>query len=225
MITIFIDGSAKENMIGAGLVVDTSDSPLFVGSFDQTLNGTASSSQAEFFALQKALQWIESANPNQPIAIFTDSMEVVDKTERGMIPYFLKDLYKQITYNYSISIKHALSDHESMILKAHNASRSYITKTVEKTFKHNPLIWICLRQESEWIVTNREGDILAVNLDPVEALYEAVFSIVEENPLTTLYFDLIATQIIRYHSTQFPSRMTSYLISLLDKRISFKIAS
>jgi hypothetical protein len=201
-------------------VVDIPDTPLYVESIDQTLNGTSSSSQAEFFALQKALQWIQTSNPTQPISIFTDSMEVADKTEKGIIPYFLKDLYKQITYNYSISIKHAQSDHESMILKAHIASRSYITKTVERrTFKHNPLIWICLRQESERIVTNRERDILAVNLDPMEALYEAVFSIVAENPHTTLYFDLIATQIIRYHSTQSPSRMTSYLISLLDKRM------
>jgi ribonuclease HI len=190
-ITLCIDGSAKANMIGAGLVIYHPDYPSpLIKSFHQTLNHCSTSSLAELLALQKALEWIQAANPTHPIQIVTDSMEVAIKTLQGNLPDHLMGLFLSIQTNYSLSIQQAQPIHEKMILLAHNASRSYLPQIKDywpysqrKITNRNPFIWLCLcREDSTWRVTTREGESLTVHQQPIKALYTAVQNISKDNP-------------------------------------------
>lgn len=131
-ITLVIDGSAKGNIIGAGLVVyyPYKSSPR-IESFHQILTCPATSSLAEFFALRKAFEWIQTTNPKEPIEIITDSMEVATKIPKEQIPINLLPLYKSITSQNKLNIQQAKPIHAKIILLAHNASRAYLHRKTE----------------------------------------------------------------------------------------------
>lgn len=70
----------------------------------------------------------------------------------------------------------------------------------------------------QWKVNNREGELLATHHDPIQALHSAARFILHENPATIIYFDLHATQTIRYFETLSPSEASKILVSIMERK-------
>lgn len=220
---LFIDGSAKSNFIGAGIVVVSPhyESPL-IYSHHMRLNQVASSSLAEFFALRKALEWIDEHMPEGELTIVTDSQEVALKTPRHQAPHDVLALLHQLeNTNRHIKIQQSQPKHQRFIDKAHNASRTYIIrmKSNQSLPTKSSFIWICLhQQDSKWVVSQKEGDVLVIDSDPILALYNAVKIILQNDSHVGLYFDLNSTQTIRYYVSHYPSNQADYLMLCLQRK-------
>ncbi|WP_391560710.1 reverse transcriptase-like protein, partial [Robertmurraya sp.] len=128
MLHLFIDGSAKENFIGAGLIiVESHQASPITQSFHMKLNHPATSTIAEFFALRKALEWIQEHQPENDIMIFSDSQDVTSTPTHPMTPPDVLQLLHQLqtSFPHQIHIEQARNQHQPYIDKAHHASRKY----------------------------------------------------------------------------------------------------
>ncbi len=227
---LFIDGSAKHHFIGAGLIIVSphQESPLRY-SYHMRLTQLATSTHAEFFALRKALEWIQEHKPDADISIITDSHEVASKTPRQRIPQDVLNLLVQLhsSFNHAIEIQQAEPQHQRLINLAHRSSRDYMSlMSRDKTLTPNQsltsrssIAWLCLQQHhSTWIAKHKESDQAFCHPDPIQALYQLVQSFLMKEERVIPYFDLTATQIIHYHTTHYPTREARHLLHCLQRR-------
>lgn len=213
-LNIFIDGSAKWNHIGAGMVVIQNQTVVKRHSYHKILDQRASSSIAEFWALKKALEWIDKNQPKEEISIFTDSQEVSRHTFYKAPPDVIQLLSKLSTM--IIHIKEARKLQNPWILEAHNLSREYLmhhqtsspissSSTSSVISSPNHFISISLFQEGlKWIVRNQQNQILANGDQPIDLLYHTVKQILKESK-PVVYFNVHATQAIRYFPIKNPA--------------------
>lgn len=200
---IYIDGSAKGNHIGAGLVVVQDQQAIHRDSFHKALERKASSSMAEFWALRKCLEWIDENQPLENITILTDSQEVSQRPIHQAPSYVIRKLH-HLSWD-RIQLIQAKNKPNPWILEAHDLSREYLKHhsipTPLSSVQHIPrksLISISLLQEEGiWIARNENHDILENGDHPIEVLYQAIkLSSLDSTPM--YYFNITASQIIRY---------------------------